>query len=623
MTYKVLDTEDEVDFLIKEIMLYRGIIGADIETTGLDWMLDKILLFQIQLDEDIYIVDVRKVGYNILERVVRYMEVGKNTIIFHNGKFDIKFIYYATKVLLTHLYDTMIAEAVLMAGKGKMYYSLAELAEKYTDFFMDKTKRSEFINFPDEKPFTESMFQYSALDVKVLPYIMEGQAVEIDKTRQADVVNLENSILPIVAKMEMDGIYLDAEQWLAVERKAVEKRDELSIQLKEMIVDFAIVLPIKNGLDLITTLCVPVTGKARRASLESIEDISLMRGWLLEHFNVKSSQQMKSVLHLMKIPVKDTNEKTIIEYADLPIIQLLLAIREVNKQIDTYGRSVIELIHPVTGKIHTEYNTLGARTGRFSSQKPNMQNVPREGGYRECFKPEKGYLFAAVDYSQQEYRLAGAVSRDPVIIQAYKDGSDMHTATAQILYGRKEVTKAERTRGKTVNFAILYGSTEWGLKHNLDISLEEAVRIIKDFWDGYKNLSDFMKMAGEKIMELGYSCTPIGRRRYNPTKPLYMNSRELIKWREKCLREGRNFIIQGGGADMLKMAIVEIFNRNPFGDKLKLCLQIHDELVAQVHESIKEEGLEFIKTVMVEVEQKFLGQIPAKVDGGLKVEWSK
>jgi DNA polymerase-1 len=252
-----------------------------------------------------------------------------------------------------------------------------------------------------------------------------------------------------------------------------------------------------------------------------------------------------------------------------------------------------------------------------------MQQVPRSGGYRECFYPDKDFVFVASDYSQQEYRLAGAVSRDRKIIDAYKNGSDMHTATAQILYGKQEVTSEERTRGKTVNFAILYGSTEYGLKHNLDISIDEARLIIKNFWEGYKNLDKFMTKAGQMILELGYSSTPIGRRRYNVPKPLYMNSKEFVKWQERILREGRNFIIQGGGADMLKIAMIELFEKNPFGDKFRLCLQIHDELVAQAHVSIKEEALKFLEDVMEDVESRFLGEIPSKADGKIKERWSK
>jgi DNA polymerase-1 len=254
-----------------------------------------------------------------------------------------------------------------------------------------------------------------------------------------------------------------------------------------------------------------------------------------------------------------------------------------------------------------------------------MQNMPVHGGYRECFRPDPGFVFVGIDYSQQEYRLAGAVSGDKRIINAYKKGSDMHTATAQVLYKKDKVTKDERNRGKTVNFAILYGSTEFGLKKNLNISENEAKQIIDEFWKGYKYLSSFMEYAGEKIMELGFSSTPLGRRRYNLPRPVFMNSYELDRWKARVLREGKNHIIQGGGADILKLAMLRISRENPYGDKLRFCLQIHDELLFQIHESIKEEGALFAKNIMEEEEQKFLGEIPAGVDGWkeFRDRWSK
>lgn len=624
MSYIFIDNEDEAIVLCKNIEEYKGAIGADIETTGLDWMLDKILLLQLNIGEELYLLDIRELGYDVLTCIIKALNSSDKVIIFHNAKFDLKFIFYRTKIMIRHIFDTMIAEATMHNGGGKTHFdSLATLTEKYTNYFMDKETRKDFINFPDDQPYTTAMLIYSALDVKVLPEIMEAQIEHAKKTFQDKVVQLECDVIPVAAKMECDGIRLNAEQWLETEQKATARRDELSNELKNTIIDFALSLTVENGLKLSEILKIPVTGKARRQTLEDITDISLMRGWLYENFNPKSSHQMKAALNLMGIPVADTNEKTIVNYKDKPIIALLLSIREVNKQIDSYGRNVIQLIHPVTGKIHTEYKTVGTQTGRFSSRKPNMQQVPRSGGYRECFYPDDGFVFAAVDYSQQEYRLAGAVSRDRRIIDAYKHGSDMHTATAQVLYGKDKVTKEERNRGKTVNFAVLYGSTEYGLKYNLDISMNEAVKIINDFWSGYPSLAKFMDFAGKKILELGYSCTPMGRRRYNETKPVYGDSGVITKWRNKVLREGRNFIIQGGGADMLKVAMVEIYDRNPFGDKFRLCLQIHDELVAQVHESVKDEGLKFMMDIMEEVESRFLGEIPSLAEGELKERWSK
>lgn len=623
MSYIFVDREDELNSLCMKLKDYEGYVYADLETTGLDWMLDKILLCQLNFNDEIYLVEVRKLGYELFRRLVECLDSGNKTLVFHNAKFDLKFILFATKILLTRVFDTMLVESILMAGKKEMFFSLDDLSGKYTDYIMDKSARKLFINFPDNEPFTELMLQYSALDVKVLPDIVHSQLKLIEESRQMRVVDLENSLCPVVAKMEADGIRLDTEKWLEVEAKAANRHKELSENMLQQIVDFAVRLPYDNGLVLADTLKIPVKGKARRAGLEEIKDLELLRGWLLENFNVGSTYQMQAVLNHMGIPVGNTNAKTLADYEEHPFIKLLLDIREVEKQISTYGKNVIELIHPVTGKIHTEYSTVGTRTGRFSSKNPNMQNVPRSGGYRECFIPDEGFWFAAVDYSQQEYRLAGAVSRDPVIIEAYRNGSDMHTATAKILYGKDDISKDERNRGKTVNFAILYGSTEYGMKNNLNISIGEAKDIIDNFWKGYECLDEFMREAGKIILERGYSSTPLGRRRYNVPRPTFMNSYEFKRWQAQILKEGRNHIIQGGGADIIKLAMVEIFRTNPFGDKLRMCLQIHDEIVTQVHDSIKNEALEFIKAVMETVEQRFLGAIPAKVDGALKETWSK
>lgn len=626
MSYRLVDTENKLGELYERISSHKCICYADIESTGLDWFVDDILLFQLNIDDDIFVVDVRELGYENLRILVGFLNANAKRVVFHNTKFDIKFLYNRTGILLNMVYDTMTAEAVLRSGSGKQFFSLAELAEKYADTFMDKETRKEFVNYPKDKPFTEQQFNYAALDVKVLKPIYEAQMKQFEETNQLAVIELESNLIPVVAKMEFDGIRLDSKMWLEIEKEAIARRDILTKEFEDEIVDFLASLKYDNALELVRETHLLQKNKfTKRTSqfLEDIKDFSNFKGWLREHFNVKSSQQLLSIFHLMGIDCKSTNEKILEDFKKFPIVEKLIEIRGINKQIDQYGSNFLKSIHAQTGKIHTEYITVGTQTGRFSSNNPNLQNVPRKGGYRECFMPEEGYVFAAVDYSQQEYRLAGAVSSEPVIIDAYKNGSDMHTATGKIVARKEEINGEERNTGKTVNFAILYGSTEWGLKKNLGIKVERAKEIINDFWKGYPSLKVFMDKAGEKILELGYSVTPLKRRRYNIPKPLLGDSRDYVMWKERVLREGRNHIIQGGGADIIKIAMVEIYNRNPFGDLLKLCLQIHDEIVTQVHESIKEEALEFIVSVMEEVEQRFLGDIPAKADGKLRERWSK
>ncbi len=630
MSYILIDTVEKFEKFLESTTKLPAVIYADIETTGLDWFEKEILLFQVMIGKDIYILNVRELGYAFLTGMIRW--IGNNSkVVFHNTKFDLKFIYHRTGFLLENVYDTMTAEAVLLSGSGKQYFSLEELAEKYADTFMDKEIRKDFIDYPKDQPFTEKQLNYSALDVKVLEPIYLKQIKQFEETKQVKVIELESDLIPIVAKMEYDGITLRAEDWIILDRVARQHLKELNDNLLPEIADYAIKkCKGKNGLELATYLKISDGTKTKRdrLALESITDLSLMKGWVCEHINLGSWQQKVAILNMYGVKVTSSNEKVIQKYAaKFPIVEKLLEISGVEKQISQYGESFLKDIHPFSGRVHTEYSTVGTQTGRFSSSKPNLQNVPTDGGYRECFVPRPGYIFIACDYSQQEYRLAGSVSAEPVIIEAYIKGYDMHTSTAANFNNKelKDVTKEERKWGKTRNFEIIYGTTEYGLSKSLKCSIAEALEKLKKYWKGYPRLYKFKEMAEKKIMEVGYSVTPLGRRRYNLPKPLLGNSNDYMFWEARVKREGFNHIIQGGGADIIKMAMVNLFRKNPFGDKFRILLQIHDELLFEVHESIANEAGQFIRDEMVNAEQPFLGRIPAVVEGYdvIKERWSK
>lgn len=628
MPYTVLETEQDVLNLSDVVKTYDKAFFADIESTGLDWWKDNIVLFQLKFDNNIYLIDVRKAGYQSLKELLVALNYSKNRVVFHNCKFDLKFLLWHTGILLDNVFDTMVAEAILYSGIGKQFYSLTELADKYADTVMEKESRLDFVNLPEDSPLTIGMLNYSALDVAVLEPIYEKQLKHAEDNKLLKVFSLDMDLLPIVVKMEFTGIGIDKEEWLKLESVAKKKLAALFEELKPSIADYVIAhVPKKvtNGLQLAELLCIPVTGKARRKAMEEITDFSLLRGWFIEKFNTNSSQQKVALLNLMGIKVTSSNKKIIAKHADNEVVKKFLVISEVSKQISMYGSSFLRYINPVTGRIHTEYFTVGTQTGRFSSQKPNLQNVPTHGGYRECFIPSQDYVFISCDYSQQEYRLAGAVSGEPIIIQAYKDGSDMHTATAAHFYKKsmKEVTKDERSWGKTRNFEIIYGTTEWGLSKSLKCGLEEAREVLDEYWKGYPRLHKFKEHVESKILELGYSITKLGRRRYNAAKPTFANPTELERWREAVKREGFNHVIQGGGADIIKIAMVNLSRKNPFGDKFRLLLQIHDELLVEVHKSIVDDARQYLMKEMIDAEQPFLGEIPAVVESEVKERWSK
>lgn len=625
--YNLIETIQDAEQAIEFIRSTDSILGVDTETTGLDCFTDKLVLIQVALSDKVYLFHARVLPSRIIKELVKVLSE-KNCIL-HNAKFDLKFLFHNSGEWLKHIYCTMTAESVAHAGLSDIVYNLKGLAKKYCNVEMEKESRDAFIDLRDGQPLTEQMLIYSTMDVTVLSTIFNKQFSLLEERKSYKIFMMEMELLPIVAEMEYIGIRLDPVEWSKLEAISRAKLIRLTHEFKKYAIERVIEKLSVNkvtGLQVAKKLVIPVRTKRLTAFLEQLVDIENLKGWLYENFNVGSPYQTKAVINLLGVDVPNTNAKTIERFAEKhEIVQKLLDVREVEKQVDTYGLSFLENINPVTGRVHTDYFTVGTATGRFSSSNPNLQNVPRKGGFRECFVPEKDFVFISCDYSQQEYRLAGAVGRDPIIISAYKVGKDMHTATAANFYnkGLDEVTKDERDWGKTRNFEIIYGTTEWGLHKSLKCSMEEAEDVLKRYWEGYPALHAFKDKAESKILELGYSVTPMGRRRYNLEKPMFMDSKEFMRWQARIKREGFNHIIQGGGADIIKLAIINIHKKNPFGSLFRPLLQIHDELVFEVHKSIAEDAKAFIIKEMELAEQPFLGEIPAVAEGKIKDRWSK
>lgn len=611
------------------------VIFCDIETTGLDPLVDKILSFQIMIKDEIFIFDFLHLTKEHLKYLLNLINLTGVVTVFHNAKFDIKFLYNATGIWLKNVFDTMNCEVLINAGLGKSFYSLEDLALKYSGIKIEKETRAKF--FTEEVVhFTEQMLIYSANDVKVLEDIYNKQVQIINEAGESRVLKLEMDLIPVVAKMEFDGVLLDVSRWSDLVSKNQKALQEAEKDLKRALIDSIDYSKYPNAFDAFKEIGIRDSertnskgkrlafNKAEKEGLALINDPNDIRVAVDRFVNLGSHDQLRNILNLIGVPIPNTNEKTMVKYASkYEFISRILDFREASKSISTYGFNIIEQIHPNSGRIHTEFLNMGAATGRFSSTSPNLQNIPTSEGYRESFIAQEGYKWVSVDYSQQEYRLAGAISKEPLIINAYRNNYDMHTATAAHFFKKKfdEVTKDERKWGKTRNFEIIYGASEYGLSRSLKCSLEEAKEVLNEYWRGYPRLFAFKKAVEEEIMRLGYSITLLGRRRYSIEKPLYMNNFEYSKYESRVKREGFNHIIQGSGADIIKTAMVNIYNKNPFGDKLRMLIQVHDELNFEVHQDVVDDATEFIKTEMLDAEQHFLGEVPAAVDSKIGDYW--
>ena len=368
-------------------------------------------------------------------------------------------------------------------------------------------------------------------------------------------------------------------------------------------------------------------GEEIKEKLSSIEkEIYNLAG---VEFNISSPKQLGEVLFVkMGLPypkkIKDNNYSTSKEILDKvapysPIIDLIEDFRTLSKLYNNYVVGLINEIKP-DGKIHTIFNQTLTRTGRLSSSEPNMQNIPVRIEYgkliRKAFLPEKESIILSSDYSQIELRIFAALSNAENLIEAFKNGNDIHAKTASDIFGVDidKVTKDQRRQAKAVNFGILYGISSFGLSENLDIDVYKAKKFIEDYLKTYPRISEYMKETIEKAHKLGYVKTVMNRKRVIEE----LNNKNYMI-RSSGERMALNTPIQGSSADILKKAMVEIYKEfNSKGLKSKMLIQVHDELVFNVLKDEEETVERIVKDIM---ENTYKLSVPLVVDINKGIDW--
>ena len=316
-----------------------------------------------------------------------------------------------------------------------------------------------------------------------------------------------------------------------------------------------------------------------------------------------------------------TTEQILEKYAPkVPLVSLILKIRRLKKLIATYLDALPEMVNPHTGKIHTSYNQTVTATGRISSTNPNLQNIPirtddgRE--IRRAFIADPGDLIMSADYSQIELRLIADLSADKDMIEGFLSGDDIHRITASKIYGvpLADVTEDQRRHAKTANFGIIYGISAFGLSERLGIGRAEARQLIDGYFATYPHIREYLEKAVTIAREQGYVTTKMGRRRYLPD----INSRNAVV-RSYAERNAVNAPIQGSAADIIKVAMIRIYNEmESRGLRSRMIMQVHDELIFNVHPS----ELDEMRTLVIkQMEGAFHGAVPLTVSAGVASNW--
>jgi DNA polymerase-1 len=571
-SYKLVQSKLEIEKLVN-VLNKQAAICFDTETTGIDPHQAELVGMSFCFKSgEAYYVPAAQDREETLEILSHFKVVFENDSILKVGqnlKYDIEVLRQYDITLAGLLYDTMIAHFLVNPDTKN---NMDDMAQFYLGY---KPVSIETLIGPKGKN------QGTMRDVelaKITEYASEDADItwqlklEIDKVLTEEHTKklfeeMECPLVYVLADMECEGINLDV---LALKSMSKELEIE-AITLKDQVFKLA-------NIDF---------------NLDSPKQLGEV---LFDH--LKIDEKAKKT----KTGQYQTNEATLEKLASKhEIIPLILDYRSVKKLKSTYVDSLPELVHPKTGHIHTNYMQTVAATGRLSSNHPNLQNIPirtkRGKEIRKAFIPkDNDHLILAADYSQVELRIIAAISEDEGMIQAFKDGLDIHAATAAKVFGVKldEVSRDMRGKAKAVNFGIAYGQGAFGLAQNLNISRTEAKEIIDNYFEQFPGILSYKDQSIELARKNGYAETLMGRRRYLPD----INSKNHLI-RSGAERNAINAPIQGTAADIIKIAMINLSQKlKERGFKSKMLLQVHDELVFDAHKSEIEDLTPIIRNEM-------------------------
>jgi DNA polymerase I-like protein with 3'-5' exonuclease and polymerase domains/intein/homing endonuclease len=471
-------TDDEAAGKALNEISKHNIIGVDTECTALDPFLAKLSLLQIGIPNKSFVFDIRYDTDNSSlhpEKLFPVLKNNKIKKILQNAAFDMKLIKTKFGFYLENIYDTMLVEQLFNLGLGFKGASLAAIVLKYLNIHMDKEPQNTFSDY-DQK-FQPYQLEYAANDVIVLRELMDLQMSNIKHHGFEGVSQLEFDFVKPLCEMELNGITMDVDKWRIMTSDIDEEKKVAS----------EIVSSILNANEAQTTLF----------------GVSLV--------NIDSNLQLKKALSKYGLELNSTDVNELQKHAGMPIIDALLDYRKAQKFISTYGETLLGKIHPITGRLHTEFKQM-VSTGRMSSSNPNLQNIPKKQKYRSCFIAKPGYSLLTSDMSGAELRILGNMSEDPIFIQSYANGIDLHTRTASEVFGvpMDKVTVEMRNAAKAINFGLCTTEdteiiTENGIKKIIACEINE--RASHDIGNDVIIDKAFMgeKEVFELITEYGYS----------------------------------------------------------------------------------------------------------------------
>lgn len=610
---------------IDDVVVYcadKEVLGVDTETEGFDFTCKKMIMFQIGDADNQYIIDTRFVSIEPLRNILESNDIVK---IFHNAKFDYKFIKKWGNIECEGIYDTFLTELVISCGKS-LGYGLKDLCKRYLNVELNKEVRNLFIGLTGQ-PFTDDQIIYGAKDVEYLCKIKDLQLPTIQQYKLENVVQLENEAVTAFADMEYNGLDLDIEGWKKLENLNTDRADSLLINLDLMIRQ---------------------DKRLQKFVAKYIQADMFTPAEELRDINIKwtSPKQVLEVFKMLLPELDNVNGKAMYKHRfKFPLIDKYVKYKEAMKLCTSYGDAFFKNLKG-DNKIHTSFHQI-LDTGRVSSSKPNMQQIPADNVYRNCFIAPDGWSFVSADYSSQELNVIAFGSKDPVWLKALEEGQDLHSTCAELVYGDEWITCAEgncaylsrkikcdcpkhkklRTNVKTINFGLAYGMGPNKLADTLNISIDDAKLLIEKYFEAFPSIKGFLEKLGNFGKKYGYIKTfpPYNRKRwFSDWYPkIWDNSGSRMEL-GSIERASKNTPIQGASADMTKLALTLIHEYIKMTKvDVKIVMTVHDQIDTTCHKDYAKEWklkmTELMELAAVQVVKNGL----LKADTNISPVWQK
>jgi DNA polymerase-1 len=589
--YKLVENEVDLQNLY-DFLRTKQILCLDTETTSTSTIDAELvgLSFSVAEHEAFYvpIPANREEALRIVNIFKPLYEDPSILKIGQNLKYDLEVLRNYDIHLEGKMWDTMIAHYLIQPELRHNMDYMAEIYLNYQTVHIDELigpKGKNQKSMRDLSP--DQIYEYACEDADITLQLKNKLEPELKEHHCEDLFyQIEMPLMPVLAEMEMNGVCLDTDSLQETSRVFNERMNTIEARIYELAGQpFNIASPKQVGEILFDKL--KIIEKPKKT---------------------KTGQYVTSEEVLQQLKNKHEIVADILEH------------RGLKKLIGTYIDALPKLINPKTGHIHTSFNQTITATGRLSSSDPNLQNIPIRGEdgkeIRKAFIPEPGCLFFSADYSQIELRVMAHLSKDENMIRVFQEGKDLHAATAANIYKKpiEEVSRDERTKSKRANFGIIYGITVFGLAERLDIPRDEAKMLIDGYFDTFPQVHDYMEKSKQVARENGYVTTLFGRRRYLPD----INSQNATV-RGFAERNAINAPIQGTAADIIKVAMIRIFNRfKAEGIRSKMILQVHDELNFSVYPEEKD----IVEKIVIEEMQHAIAlDVPLIADSGFGANW--